>query len=60
MEKLVILLVVMVIFATLGGVLQSTMNYFDRQNAKRQEEMEAVENAKAGEEQKQENATADK
>lgn len=37
LEKLVILLVVLLIFGTLGSLLQYTMNCFDKQNQKKKE-----------------------
>lgn len=43
LEKLVTLLIVIVIFGALGSMLQHTMDYFDKQNAKRQEEKERLE-----------------
>lgn len=39
-EKLVILLIVLLIFGTLGSILQHTINYFDKQNQKKLEEAE--------------------
>lgn len=39
-EKLVILLIVLLIFGTLGSILQRTINYFEKQNKKKQEEAE--------------------
>lgn len=50
MEKLVILLIVLLVFGSLGSVLQRTMNYFDKQNQKRKE-AEEQEKAKEAEEQ---------
>lgn len=49
LEKLIYLLVVMLIFGTLGSVLQRTINYFDKQNQKRlaEEEKERAEKEKA-------------
>ncbi len=49
LEKLVYLLVVMLIFGTLGTVLQRTIDYFDKQNQKRlaEEEREKAESEKA-------------
>ena len=38
LEKLVILLVVLLIFGTLGSLLQYTMNCFDKQNQKKKED----------------------
>ena len=48
LEKLIYLLVVMLIFGTLGSVLQRTINYFDKQNQKRlaEEEKERADGAK--------------
>lgn len=40
LEKLLILLIVLLIFGTLGLVLQNTINYFDKQNQKRLEDAE--------------------
>ncbi len=64
LEKLVTLLVVIVIFGALGSLLQRTMDYFDKQNAKRQEEQERLEaeaaQAEAEVHDKQEKATAQK
>ena len=54
LEKLVILLVVLLVFATLGSLLQYTMNCFDRENQKKKE-AEEQEKAKAAEEQKEKN-----
>lgn len=39
-EKLLALLIVMLIFGTLGSVLQHTLDSFDKQNEKRQKELE--------------------
>ena len=39
-EKLVVLLIVLLIFGTLGSILQHTINYFDKQNQKKLEEAE--------------------
>lgn len=49
-EKLVMLLAVLLIFGTLGSLLQYTMNCFDKQNQKRKE-AEELEKAKEAEEQ---------
>ncbi len=40
LEKLVILLIVMIIFAALGSILQHVINCFDKQNEKRRQEEE--------------------
>lgn len=40
LEKLIILFIVMVVFGMLGSILQHTLDYFDKQNAKAQEEAE--------------------
>lgn len=64
LEKLITLLIVIVIFGTLGSLLQHTMDYFDKQNAKRQEEQERLEAEQAQIEnevqEKQESTTAKK
>lgn len=39
-EKLVILLIVLLIFGTLGSILQRTINYFEKQNKIKVEEAE--------------------
>lgn len=46
-EKLVILLIVLLIFGTLGSILQHTINYFDKQNQKKLEEAEKEKDEKA-------------
>ena len=51
LEKLVILLVVLLIFGTLGSLLQYTMNSFDKQNQKKRE-AEEQEKAREAEDQK--------
>ncbi len=43
LEKLVILLVVMLIFAVLGSVLQHAIDFFDKQNLKKKLEEEKAE-----------------
>lgn len=48
LEKLIYLLVVMLIFGTLGSILQRTIDYFDKQNQKKlAEEKERAEKEKA-------------
>ena len=48
LEKLIYLLVVRLIFGTLGSILQRTFDYFDKQNQKKlAEEKERAEKEKA-------------
>lgn len=57
LEKLVILLLVLLVFGALGSLLQHTLDYFDKQNAKRLEEEQNEQEEAA---QVQEKTTADK
>ena len=64
LEKLVTLLIVIIIFGALGSLLQHTMDYFDKQNIKKQEEQERMEaeaaRAETEVQDKQEKATVQK
>lgn len=60
LEKLITLLLVMLIFGTMGSVLQRTLDYFDKQNAKKQEELEAEQAKETEVQEKQENEAAKK
>lgn len=60
LEKLITLLLVMLVFGAMGSVLQRTLDYFDKQNAKKQEELEAEQAKETEVQEKQESEPAKK